>query len=253
MMHPPQGLGASIPPTVPLLSTAALLGSASTLSEPYYQYSRFGKKPGMCHQPLPCPSSLGGTHTCALTSQVFTCAVPRGACGRTGNGGMEGRAGDWEGQRAPPETARYADPGPPLRTGAGALTQYAQGAELSSIESGSGEGRGEQASGGRGWLGGTSAGGGAQGIGSGPAPPPRRPALSSSGSTPLIPGRDSRPWRTTRVSQEGGGQLLFPLLRLCLRIFKSQEHKHIHTSNSGPNSQILSKNSNSPRCLPTRM
>ncbi|XP_074230387.1 uncharacterized protein LOC105075346 isoform X2 [Camelus bactrianus] len=45
MMHPPQGLGASIPPTVPLLSTAALLGSASTLSEPYYQYSRFGKKP----------------------------------------------------------------------------------------------------------------------------------------------------------------------------------------------------------------
>lgn len=43
---------------------------------------------------------------------------------------MEGRAGEWEGQRAPPDTARRADPGPPLWTGAGAPAEPAPGAEL---------------------------------------------------------------------------------------------------------------------------
>ena len=111
-----QGLGASVPPPLLPQCNVALLGSASAHPEPHYQYNRFGKKLGTCHQPLPGPSIQGSTHTCVLSSRVFTCAVPRGACGRAGNRGMERRTGDWEGQRALPETARYADPGPLLRT-----------------------------------------------------------------------------------------------------------------------------------------
>lgn len=66
--------------------------------EPHCEYSRFGKKLGTCRQPLPCPSSLGGPHTCVLSNRVFTCAVPRGACRRAGNRGMKRRTGKWEGQ-----------------------------------------------------------------------------------------------------------------------------------------------------------
>lgn len=87
-------------------------------------------KPGTCRRPLPCPPDPGGAHTCVLTGRDFTCAVPRGACSRAGNREMEGRAGEWEGQRAPPDTARRADPGPPLWTGAGAPAEPAPGAEL---------------------------------------------------------------------------------------------------------------------------
>lgn len=210
--RPPSSGGFSPAPSASPVQCRAP-GSASALPEPHCQNNRFEKKPGTCRQPLPCGSSLGGTHTCALASRVFTCAVPRGACGRAGNAGMERRAGEWEGLRAPPETARFADPGLPLRTGVGALAQHAVGAEMLGVQP-----DGEKAGGTCLWRegrpGGTSAGGGAPGCGAGPAPPRRRPTPRSPGSTPAGRAVGASARRGTlaiaRVSGLLGGQWASP-------------------------------------------
>lgn len=168
--------------------------------------------------------------------RVFTCAVPRGACCRAGNAGMEARAGEWEGLRALPETARYSDPGPPLRTGVEALAQQALGAQLRGEERGGGRARGtclgREGRARRHFRRGRDRGLQRR---SRPSAAPARPQLSRLHPRrlgPWVSGWDPRPWRTTRVSQEGQWAASFPHLRLYLRIFKSQEQT------LGPNAQV---------------
>lgn len=202
--------------------------------------------PGVCVRPLRTPLSIQSlwkkaghvpsasplpVHTCALTSRVFTCAVPRGACCRAGNAGMEARAGEWEGLRALPETARYSDPGPPLRTGVEALAQRALGAQLRGEERGGGRARGtclgREGRARRHFRRGRDRGLQRRSRPSAAAARPQLARLHPRRLGPWVSSWDPRSWRTTRVSQEGQWAASFPHLGLYLRIFKSQEHKHI--------------------------